>query len=578
MNPFLKPILFLCSTIALALPASAQNLKNKSVKTTYFNYPTLPITGVSTYQIEISKGPLNVSERDLVLPKKDFKNQETAVEKGNYFAYQAPDYQLTSANPDVKIAVIFGAFTITDKQMLDHDVPCTRKGEKATVDNLKTCPAYYYNLKYTLPCLIKFTNKEGQILYMEELGGGHQVDSILFGYKRNSGYLYSKDLKAAYEEKSASIVKEAFQLRLQAASLAANAALYFSEVQENVKVMTGKGKQDYSDLNTALETAIKGYEAYAKNSLSSEAGEKLRQAIAIWEKALTESNIGDKKARINGKVSYGLQANLATAYLYTGQLDKAVEMAGKAVKMANSMSSINRRNQAAAQLQLISTRKIGAKVNAAASTQKTRQAGSLLFAPAFQSKKASNLIFLTGKESMPANLKAYQQYQVEAFGIQPMKGAEGLSNADLNDIVSGKGVSGGYAERVVKSSSQGYSLTLNGFLDKFEVLPEEICQISHLNQLYASGLKMTVLPASIGQLENLKVLNLANNQLKVLPAEIGQLTQLRKLNLKSNNLTSLPPELSGLKELKTLILTGNSIPPAEIARLQKQLPNCKIKS
>ena len=76
-------------------------------------------------------------------------------------------------------------------------------------------------------------------------------------------------------------------------------------------------------------------------------------------------------------------------------------------------------------------------------------------------------------------------------------------------------------------------------------------------------------------MSKLRRLDLGVNRLTDL-APLAGLSNLRELQLQVNQLTDLSP-LTGLKQLTTLRLSGNpKLPRAEIDKLQKALPNCKI--
>jgi Leucine-rich repeat (LRR) protein len=131
------------------------------------------------------------------------------------------------------------------------------------------------------------------------------------------------------------------------------------------------------------------------------------------------------------------------------------------------------------------------------------------------------------------------------------------------------------------TSTQGAMLLLNPFFNGDIVgqdFPEEITEITELNQILANHMKFTSLPESIGNLQNLKKLTLKGNQLEEVPESIGQLTELRTLDLSNNNLTSLPEEIGNCRNLKSVVLKGNNIPGDELSRIQAMLPDkCKVK-
>jgi len=98
---------------------------------------------------------------------------------------------------------------------------------------------------------------------------------------------------------------------------------------------------------------------------------------------------------------------------------------------------------------------------------------------------------------------------------------------------------------------------------------EKVTKLSlHENQL-------TEVPEGLEKLTQLKGLNLTLNQLTDVK-ELEKLTQLEKLYLSSNQLTDVKV-LEKLKQLKILYLKDNpDLTKAQIAELQKALPNYKI--
>ena len=77
-------------------------------------------------------------------------------------------------------------------------------------------------------------------------------------------------------------------------------------------------------------------------------------------------------------------------------------------------------------------------------------------------------------------------------------------------------------------------------------------------------------------LTKLEKLILPGNRITKLDSLAG-LTELRELDLRRNRITDLAP-LAGLKKLEDLKLHSNYLSDAEVERLQKALPNCKIEN
>ncbi|MFW5761778.1 MAG: leucine-rich repeat domain-containing protein [Cyclobacteriaceae bacterium] len=121
-------------------------------------------------------------------------------------------------------------------------------------------------------------------------------------------------------------------------------------------------------------------------------------------------------------------------------------------------------------------------------------------------------------------------------------------------------------------------LLLNSFFEpQMEELHPDICALKHLNQITANGMGIVSIPTQVNNLQDLKILSLNNNQIASLPEEICELGNLKTLNLNKNALTKLPDNIGNLTSLNKLNLKGNNIPATEQARIEKALPDCKIK-
>ena len=82
-------------------------------------------------------------------------------------------------------------------------------------------------------------------------------------------------------------------------------------------------KYNYTEHEEALVHAVSGY----KNILHDKAKSisSFNKAISIWEKILEEYKPNDKKAKINREVAWYTMLNIAEAYLWTENFEKADE-------------------------------------------------------------------------------------------------------------------------------------------------------------------------------------------------------------------------------------------------------------
>lgn len=103
-----------------------------------------------------------------------------------------------------------------------------------------------------------------------------------------------------------------------------------------------------------------------------------------------------------------------------------------------------------------------------------------------------------------------------------------------------------------------------------ESLPDEIGDLTDLEELNLEFTRLEILPATIGKLKKLKILTLYYSKLTELPDEIGNLTSLEELDLGDNLILKLPSSIGKLRNLKKLVLRRNPLQniPKEILDLE----------
>jgi Leucine-rich repeat (LRR) protein len=117
---------------------------------------------------------------------------------------------------------------------------------------------------------------------------------------------------------------------------------------------------------------------------------------------------------------------------------------------------------------------------------------------------------------------------------------------------------------------------LNASNNTMTGIPAEIGQLTMLKSVDYSNNQIDTMPNEIVNLKKLETLSLAGNSYSQVPSQLFQLPNLKVLDLSRNKLTSLPADLSGWKNLSILVIGGNSLSAADLARLQKALPNTKV--
>ncbi|MCP4440710.1 MAG: leucine-rich repeat domain-containing protein [Aureispira sp.] len=431
--------------------------------------------------------------------------------------------------------------------MRDVKTTCVRKlGSKKEIVEVTT---FYYNINYTAPAaIIKISDAQGHLLYAEKTANV-SASSTKFGYQKCE-YFRSDKMKADYAKGETSFKVKLNQTSqndaFQKASTFVNNAIFFNYAEEEFKVASAKGKNfDYSELDEAQAMAVDAYKKMKKNWTDQTAAVELQKAIGIWEKTLEESNIEDKKARINQKITMALHENIAIASMFLTDYEKAK------IAINNSV----------------------ALIPAGLTTDRTevRKALKILIfdrARAYDWNKDLPVVTKRHKLSVarhPSSAFAQGKKDLAAFRIE--KNVASLQEDKEirdNDIAAGK--ANPYTHKIIYSVATGYMLTL----------PSATGEASIEAMLAANKERLNAFPVEVTGLVQLNQLILKNNNIKDIPKDITKLNNLKRLDLSNNQLTTLPTELGQLSNLKKLIIKGNKIPKAIIDQIQDQLPKCKI--
>jgi hypothetical protein len=88
-------------------------------------------------------------------------------------------------------------------------------------------------------------------------------------------------------------------------------------------IVVSDKKINYDEYPQAYEKALMGYKGLTDPARTADAQKQISEAVALWNKALTESNPKDKKARIDEKVTAATLYNDAEANLWLNNFDEA---------------------------------------------------------------------------------------------------------------------------------------------------------------------------------------------------------------------------------------------------------------
>ncbi len=192
----------------------------------------------------------------------------------------------------------------------------------------KSVMHYYYTYKYRFPMTVKVVDANGTVLMSERVVKFDEYAQASTG-QQTYDYNVSDDEWYRIQKR---LEEEMTSKYLDQINDIVNGKYGFLPVRVKTEVFFVKNKDGlYDDFDKALTAAKRGYSELISTPES--AKENLEIATAIWTKALAESNVADKKARVNENVTIALLFNLIESSINIYHLDQAGEFIAKLEKM-----------------------------------------------------------------------------------------------------------------------------------------------------------------------------------------------------------------------------------------------------
>jgi len=196
--------------------------------------------------------------------------------------------------------------------------------------------SYIVTAKYKMPVIIK-TSFNGNILVQKQYHnniGNH----IIFNGKTEYDYeIWKINIKKENKDIWLSLQRNLWNSALDNIKSVLNSEIGYPNKKENTEIYVVKKFQEFSydKLLEALTFAQTGYAAMALDRNKATAKKSLKMAIDIWEKELEETDLQNKKSRINAKISGLISANLADAYFWMENFEKTNYHINKALSQGN---------------------------------------------------------------------------------------------------------------------------------------------------------------------------------------------------------------------------------------------------
>lgn len=357
MLRFLLSIIITGILLGISSIASAQRIEKNEVRLTYVQMPLEPLPGeIKTYSARIQPG--DVSFKFIHLKSQNL-NKVIQVEAGSNNNYGSvskcendflvlPGYNKVAENGDLIIDVQFKKLVVNNRIMK------TGTGQFTEGNQMISQTMYFYEFDYSYFAGVVISTSGHDTIYRKVYNSFNHVkarygncgdckaasDGPTEGF--GASYTSTGELEESFKQRFLSEM----EINWTRDALLSVKDYLFSvkgkpRVYTDFKVVSGKGKLDYSDLDTAF-VRMKTAAAILSSGESTPAAEPyIKEAISIWQKALEESNNTDKKARINEEITAGIFYNIGIANAWLNNFSSSREWFEKAAKVKDGARLVN---------------------------------------------------------------------------------------------------------------------------------------------------------------------------------------------------------------------------------------------
>ncbi len=295
----------------------AQNINFDRQEISFYQYPLKPLDkAVKTYSVSLQELGSNL----------DHDQHDTLLAR-----LTLPGYRRVEAGGDAQLELLLSPLTITNKEIRDDPIESEKDGKKSVLHQ------YWYVIRYSFAAKI-IVRVSGQVVNEQDLPGLYSADYYPQDRTSEVNLQREFDRDNYFIGKLKAIRIEGIQMEVRNWLASQHGYGFSNELIEIGYVKDKKGA--YQDISQAL-ALMHGAFASAhrdKEYRTEEFTSKIKEAMAIYEKALMESS-DDKKARIDSKVTAMIQYNLAMANFGLNNLDEAEETARQIQNAGNAIAS-----------------------------------------------------------------------------------------------------------------------------------------------------------------------------------------------------------------------------------------------
>ncbi|ABG60927.1 hypothetical protein [Cytophaga hutchinsonii] len=327
----LKKITILSVAILSIFSGFAQKADWEKVDVTYTRLPLKPVSPMAKkYSLEINMDSDGIAKNRIetrdALVKSVTNTNALLVKQGKTpqpypddYDYYPADRTPTSIKTALKIDGCQEVQSAAEFSIKLNVSGFDFTGNKVVSSNQSTSTGtvkvYGYEVGYVYKVTYQVYDAAGTLVREEVLGGTDKprtkkTKTFPTEAELESWWTYTDEAKAF----KATCDNDAYSNAISVSKNQLNSEFGYSVKTVKFDVATAKDAAVYGDIISAYTEASMGYNYLSTDK--AKAKDYLLKAVAIWEKALKESNLTDKKARINENITNALHVNLAAAYCF----------------------------------------------------------------------------------------------------------------------------------------------------------------------------------------------------------------------------------------------------------------------
>ena len=572
--PSFSPRCAFAAVFALMLlsitPSWGQRSGSKSTKIDITTLPTVPESIVDKVAFFVHADPNFFTLDDLRRYGGNIKIIKAGerLENMKYFSL-GREVSIVDDMPTCVVDVALGPETYPEPQV------------KSASQKNSDAKTYYAVIDHNMPVRVTISDGNGNVLDGYEINtnnsiqyGNEKISTMesgpLGGFSYTAGRLsFSSPMEVRNQLRSYEgqrfVRRKAVLMQLSKVIDEMEDRLFFIETKHDIEIFVGKGKHDYTPLETAQAEALEAFKTGNFDALSG--------PMDVWAAWAQEVDFTDKKAKVTKKVATGLHLNLAVSHLYRDEFAECAQ----AISAARGLAVGENANLA----------KCDELLNRLMKRRRWTVANPDFVMPSedeVEREKAPDFKSAIGKRSQNRDVAMILP------GDRYLEMGDVLARWQSEFVAGSAEASASEAAEMTMSQRLGarltntlggVSLALSPLIDSDLVgqpMPAEVLAIPKLVNLDISGMKMGALPENIDELNMLQTLIVSGNELNELPASLANIPTLKRVVARNNNLTSIPEGMENLTELKTIDVKGNPFDDgAKVQTIRRFGEDVKIK-